>query len=286
MKIAIIGSNGQLGSDLVRELTLGGFEVVPLTHVDISIEDLSSAREILLNIKPDAILNTAAFHVVPKCEDDPLKAFQINSLGALNFSKISDELNAISLYYSTDYVFDGEKKSPYLESDRPNPLNIYASTKLNGEYYTLNYSKNGIVIRVSGIYGKVPCRAKGGNFITTMIKAAKEKPEVIVVGDEILTPTPTIEIARKTIEILKKNSFGLFHLTCEGQCSWYEFARVIFNTLNLNTPLKSCSVKDMPMLVKRPIYSVLENRIAKQLGISEMPYWKDALVKFLNENYL
>ena len=285
MKVAIIGSNGQLGSDLVKEFNLNGNEVIPLTHSDISIEDFNSSREVLLKIKPEVILNTAAFHVVPKCEDDPVKAFQVNSLGALNLSKISDELNAINLYYSTDYVFDGEKKSPYLENDKPNPLNVYASTKLNGEYYTLNYSKHGIVLRVSGIYGQVPCRAKGGNFITTMIKAAKEKPEVKVVNDEILTPTPTIEIAKKTKEIVQKKLAGLFHLTCEGQCSWYEFAEVIFSKLKLSTPLSQTSVKDMPMTVKRPTFSVLENKSAKEFGISIMPEWKEALISFLNQHY-
>ena len=285
MKVAIIGSNGQLGSDLVKEFNLNSNEVISLTHSDISIEDFNSSREVLLNIKPEVILNTAAFHVVPKCEDDPVKAFQVNSLGALNLSKISDELNAINLYYSTDYVFDGEKKSPYLESDKPNPLNVYASTKLNGEYYTLNYSKHGVVLRVSGIYGVVPCRAKGGNFITTMIKASKEKPEVKVVNDEVLTPTPTKEIAKKTKEIVQKKLTGLFHLTCEGQCSWYEFAEVIFSNLKLSTPLSQTSVKNMPMTVKRPTYSVLENKSVKEFGISIMPSWKEALISFLNQHY-
>ena len=285
MKVAIIGSNGQLGSDLVREFMLDGNEVVSLTHSHIKVEDLNSSRDVLLKIKPEAILNTAAFHVVPKCEEDPTKAYEVNSLGALNLAKIGDELNAVSLYFSTDYVFDGEKKSPYLESDRPNPLNVYASTKLNGEYYTLNYSKHGIVLRVSGIYGEVPCRAKGGNFITTMIKASKEKPEVKVVNDEILTPTPTKEIAKKTKEILQKKLRGLFHLTCEGQCSWYEFAEVIFSTLKLKKPLSSISVKDIPMTVNRPTYSVLENQSAKEFGISLMPEWREALISFLNQHY-
>jgi len=285
MKVAIIGSNGQLGSDLVKEFTQSGNDVVPLIHSDINVEDIQSVRKTLSNLKPEVILNTAAYHVVPKCEEDPNKAFQVNALGALNLAKISDELKAVNIYYSTDYVFDGKKMAPYVESDSPNPLNIYATTKLLGEYYTLNYSQKGVVLRISGIYGEVPCRAKGGNFITTMIKAAKEKPEVKVVNDEILTPTPTQSIAIKTMEILQKNPTGLFHLTCEGQCSWYEFAEVIFTTLKLTAPLSSISVKDIPMNVKRPTYSVLENQRAKQLSIPNMPRWKDALISFLNQNY-
>lgn len=285
MKVAIIGSNGQLGSDLVNEFSQLGSDVIPLTHSDIRVENIDSVRSILKDINPNIIMNTAAYHIVPKCEESPVKSYQINSLGALNVAKCSEELDAVNLYFSTDYVFDGAKLSPYLEIDRPNPLNIYASTKLLGEYHTLNYHNKSIVIRISGIYGKVPCRAKGGNFITTMIKVAKEKPEVKVVNDEILTPTPTSEIAKRTYDIIKSDSFGLFHLTCEGQCSWYEFAKIIFESLNLKTPLTSCSVKDNVMAVKRPTYSVLENRNAKQLGIRIMPHWNDALIKFLSEHY-
>jgi dTDP-4-dehydrorhamnose reductase len=285
MKIAIIGANGQLGSDLVKEFTFSGDEVFSLTHAEINVEDINSVHKILLSIKPEIIINTAAYHVVPKCEEQPIKAYEVNSLGALNIARVGNDLNAVNLYFSTDYVFDGEKKSPYLESDKPNPLNVYASTKLTGEYFTLNYSQNGIVLRVSGIYGDVPCRAKGGNFITTMIKASKEKPEVKVVYDEILTPTPTKEIAKKTKEIVQKKITGLFHLTCEGQCSWYEFAEVIFSELKLSAPLSQISVKDMPMTVKRPTYSVLENKSAKEFGISIMPEWKEALISFLNQHY-
>jgi dTDP-4-dehydrorhamnose reductase len=285
-KIAVIGSNGQLGSDLVWELASRGFEITGLTHDEIEVTNIDSVRKVLQSIKPAYILNTAAFHNVPKCEVDPLKAFNVNALGALNIARVSDELDSVNVYFSTDYVFDGSKKAPYIEQDAPNPLNIYASTKLLGEYYTLNYGQKGYVVRISGIYGAVPCRAKGGNFITTMIKFAKEKPEVKVVQDEVLSPTPTAEIAKKVIGIMQSNTFGLFHLTSEGQCSWYEFAEVIFQTLKLRTPLLPCSVKDFPSTIKRPFYSVLENKHAKDLGLAEMPHWKDSLMAFLESNYL
>jgi dTDP-4-dehydrorhamnose reductase len=286
MKVAILGSNGQLGSDLVKEFIDNNDEVIQLTHNDFQVEDYNSVHRVLASTKPGCILNTTAFHVVPQCEANPLKAFEVNALGSLNVAKVSDILGSINLYYSTDYVFDGKKRAPYLESDLPNPLNIYASTKLLGEYYTLNYSQKAIVLRVSGIYGRIPCRAKGGNFITTMLKVAKEKAEVKVVKDEILTPSPTKEIAKKTFEIVRAGANGLFHLTCEGECSWYEFARVIFETLHLKTTLIPCSVYDFPTNVKRPFYSVLENKKLKELRLHNMSYWKDALVTFLNENYL
>lgn len=283
--VVVIGANGQLGSDLVLEWQARGHAVVPLTHHEIEVESIDSVRSVLTNLKPGIVLNTAAFHNVPKCEEEPAKSYAVNALGALHIANVAEELGATDAYFSTDYVFDGEKRSPYVETDKPNPLNVYAGTKLLGEYHSLNYSSRGFVFRVSGIYGRVPCRAKGGNFITTMIRLAKEKPEVKVVQDEILTPTPTTAIASSAATILERGAPGLYHLTCEGECSWYQFARVIFDELRLTTPLLPTTVKDFPSPVKRPFYSVLENANMKAQGIPGMPHWKDSLTGFLRNAY-
>jgi dTDP-4-dehydrorhamnose reductase len=284
MKLAIIGANGQLGTDLQEVLSME-HEVVGLNHADIEITDIDSVKKVLSVIKPAVILNTAAYHIVPEAEKFPEKAFLINGIGVLNLAKICQELDIRLVHYSTDYVFDGEKQKPYIEDDLPNPLSVYANTKLSGEYFALNYCDRSYVIRVSGIYGRVPCRAKGGNFITTMIKLAKEKPEVRVVKDEILTPTPTHHIAKNTAALIRTDAFGLYHMSCEGEVSWYEFAKVIWETLQLKTPLYPASVKDFPLVVKRPFYSVLENKNLKMLGINEMPEWKDGLIRFLEGNF-
>jgi dTDP-4-dehydrorhamnose reductase len=286
MKVAIVGANGQLGSDLCKIFAESGHSVSPLTHEDIEIENIDSVAAVLGTIHPDVILNTAAFHVVPKCENEPGRSYEVNALGALNIARVSAQLGARPVYFSTDYVFDGAKHSPYEEKDSPNPLNVYAVTKLAGEYFTLNYSHRGIVIRVSGIYGKTPCRAKGGNFITTMLRLAKENQEVRVVRDEILTPTPTYHIALKTLSLLKRDGLGLFHLTCEGECSWYEFARTIFETMNIKTQVTASSVKDTPSPVRRPHYSVLQNSSFNHLTTERMPDWKEAVEEFLRSNYL
>src|SRR4030095_7875756 len=275
MKLAVIGANGQLGTDLTDVLAQE-HEVVALNHTDIEITDVDSVKAVLSSIRPAFVLNTAAYHIVPEAEKFPAKAFQINGIGAMNLAKVCQDLNIRLVHYSTDYVFDGKKQKPYTEDDLPNPLSVYANTKLSGEYFALNYCDTSYVIRVSGIYGKVPCRAKGGNFITTMIKLAKEKPEVRVVSDEVLTPTPTYHIAKNTAALIKTGAFGLYHMSCEGEVSWYEFAKVIWETLQLKTPLHSASVKDFPLVVKRPFYSVLENRNLNKLGINEMPGWKEA----------
>jgi len=282
MKIVIIGSNGQLGTDLMEVLTPGN-AVTGLSHRDIEITDIDKVQSVLGAIKPDIVINTAAYHVVPEAESFPDKAFSINGTGTLNLAKVCNNINARLLHYSTDYVFDGKKQKPYTESDLPNPLNVYATTKLAGEHFALNYCEQSYVVRVSGIYGKVPSRVKGGNFVTTMIKLAKEKPEVRVVDDEILTPTPTSAIAKNTAALINTDKFGLYHMSCEGECSWYEFAQVIWETLKIQTPLIAGKVKDFPAVVKRPFYSVLENTNLDKIGMNKMPDWKESLIKFLKQ---
>lgn len=285
MKIAIIGANGQLGTDLAEVLS-EEHEVIGLTHGDIEITDIDSVKKTIDSLKPDILLNTAAYHIVPEAEKFPDKAFLINGSATLNLARVCQDTNTRFLHYSTDYVFDGAKGSPYTEEDRPNPLNVYANTKLAGEYFAQNYCDQAYVVRVSGIYGRVPSRAKGGNFVSTMVKLAKEKPEVRVVNDEILTPTPTKEIARSTADLIKTDSFGLYHMSCEGEVSWYEFAREIWDFLKLETPLHKASVKDFPLVVKRPFYSVLENSALKKVGVGNLPDWKPALHQFLKSNYV
>ena len=284
MKFAIIGSNGQLGTDLYQVLSSKN-TVDGLTHSDIEITDIDNVSKVLSSLKPEVVLNTAAYNLVADAEKYPDKAFLINSIGTWNLAKICQHLQIALVHYSTDYVFDGSKRKPYSEADCPNPLNVYASSKLSGEYFARNYCDRSYVIRVSGIYGKVPCRGKGGNFITTMIKQAKEKKEVKVVDDEILTPTPTYSIAKNTAVLIESGNFGLYHMTCEGEVSWYQFAKVIWETLGLETPLSPASVKDFPLVVKRPFYSVLENKNLRTLGIDQMPHWKDALLNFLREEF-
>jgi len=284
MKLAIIGSNGQLGTDLC-EVLANQHEVKGLTHADIEITNIDSARNVLSSIKPQIVLNTAAFNLVPQAEQTPDKAFQINGVGPLNLAKVCNDLKITLVHYSTDYVFDGKKQKPYTENDCPCPLNVYGSTKLAGEYFAVNYSARTFVIRVSGIYGKVPSRGKGENFITAILRQAREKGEVKVVNDEVLTPTPTLAIAKNTGALINTDAYGLYHMSCEGECSWYEFAKLIWEAQRIKTPLLPASVKDFPSLVKRPSYSVLENKNLSLLGINQMPDWRDSLLGFLKKDH-
>jgi dTDP-4-dehydrorhamnose reductase len=280
LKIAVIGANGQLGSELRKKFE-EKHEVVGLTHGDIEITNIDNVKTVMSGIKPDILVNTAAYHNMPECEKNPEISFQVNAVGALNLAKTATDMGSVLVHYSTDYVFDGEKREPYVEKDLTNPLNIYAMTKLNGEILIKNYCNRYFVIRISGIYGKTVCRAKGNNFITTMQKAAKEREVVKVVNDEILTPTPVFEVAKNTLRLIETEGFGLYHMTCEGQCSWFEFAGVIFKELKLETPLISCTSEEFPSEIKRPSYSVLENHKLKSVNLNQMSHWKDALITYL-----
>ena len=283
MKIAVIGANGQLGSQIVDKFSEKN-QVFPLTHDRMEIVDRARSEDILREIKPDVVINTAAFHNVPLCEKEPLRAFEVNALGALNLAQLSETLRFKLVHYSTDYVFDGQKTAPYTEDDKTNPLNIYAFTKRDGEDLIRNNSCNYYILRISGIYGRVPCRAKGGNFITTMKKAARERDLVKVVDDEILTPTSVEAIAKNTELLIQQDTFGTYHMTCQGSCSWFGFARVIFEKLKLRTSLIPCKSLEFPSSVKRPMYSVLENKNLRAIALDKMPHWQDTLIEFLENN--
>jgi len=283
MRIAIIGANGQLGSDVTSVLKENGYDVSELTHNEIEISNIDCVDVVLKDIKPDVVVNTAAFHNVPRCEEEPEKAFLVNGVGTMNLARISNDIDATLIHISTDYVFDGEKKSPYVEIDPPAPLNVYGNTKLSGEYFIRAIANKYYILRVSGLYGENPCRAKGGyNFVELMLKKAKEQDEVRVVNDEFLTPTFTKEVARQISKMLKKMpGYGLYHATAEGSCSWYEFAQAIFEITDTEVNLKEAAPGEFASGVKRPKYSVLENYNLKKAGINIFKHWKESLEEYI-----
>jgi dTDP-4-dehydrorhamnose reductase len=283
MKTAVIGSNGQLGSDVCSEFSKNGFEVIKLNHADIEVSDIDSVSAVLKNIKPDIVINTAAMHNVEKCEADPVKSFTVNGNGARNLAVICNETGSVLVHISTDYVFDGLKNAPYTETDNTSPLNVYGNTKVSGEMFIKSVSEKYFIARTSGIYGLNPCRAKGGlNFVELMLKLANEKPELRVVDDEILTPTSTKEIARQLVRLVKTGSYGLYHATAGGNCSWFEFAEKIFAFSGLKPVLKRALPGEFPMKVPRPKYSVLENSGLKNAGINIFKSWDEALKEYLS----
>ena len=282
MKIAVVGANGQLGSDLVAAFSENGDAVCGLTHTNIEISDLHSVSHALVDVRPEVIVNTAAMHHVENCEREPEKAFAVNALGPRNLALVARDLGAVLLHVSTDYVFDGSKGSPYLEEDKPLPLNAYGITKLAGEHFVRATTTKQFVIRTSGLYGKSPCRAKGGlNFIELMLKLARERSEVRVVDSEVVTPTSTTELAQQMVRLSRSDCYGLYHATAEGSCSWYEFAREIFAITDTPVRLKVAVPDEFPSKVARPKYSVLENRALKNRGLNAFKPWQEALHKYL-----
>ncbi len=282
MKVAVIGANGQLGSDLVIAFSESNDAVSGLTHADIEISDLASVSRVLERIRPQVIVNTAAMHHVENCEREPEKSFAVNALGPRNVALAARDLGAVLLHVSTDYVYDGSKGSPYLEEDNPRPLNAYGITKLAGEHFVRATTAKHFVIRTSGLYGKSPCRAKGGlNFIELMLKLAKERGEVRVVDNEVVSPTSTAELAEQIVRLSHSDCYGLYHATAEGSCSWHEFAREIFAVTDTPVRLKVAAPDEFPAKVARPKYSVLENRALKSRGLNAFKPWQDGLHKYL-----
>ncbi len=282
MKIAVIGANGQLGTDLVSAFTANGDLVHGLTHSEIEISNPDSASAVIDGIRPDVVVNTAAMHHVENCERKPAKALEVNALGARNLAVAARNSGAVLMHVSTDYVFDGAKGQPYVEDDNPLPLNAYGISKLAGEHFVRATTERYFVIRSSGLYGTSLCRAKGGlNFVELMLKLAKDRGEVKVVDSEFVTPTSTAELAQQIVRLSRSDAYGLYHATAEGSCSWYEFAREIFEATNTAVRLNVAGQNEFPAKVPRPKYSVLENRALKSRGLNVFKPWQDGLHAYL-----
>jgi len=282
MNIVVIGSNGQLGSDVVRAFADQGDEVCTLTHADIELSDLESVVTCLRSQEPDVVVNTAAMHHVENCEQQPIKAYAVNAIGARNLATVTRDLGVVLVHVSTDYVFDGKKGKPYVEDDAPLPLNVYGNSKLAGEYLVRTLNPKHFVLRTSALYGKHPCRAKGGqNFVDLMLRLARERGHVRVVDDEFVSPTATVDVARQILALSRCDAYGLYHATAEDSCSWYEFAREIFSLADVDVKLEVASSAEFPCKVPRPHYSVLENRELKAQGLSLFEPWQEGLRNYL-----
>jgi dTDP-4-dehydrorhamnose reductase len=282
-KIAVVGGNGQLGHDVV-EAFAGNGEVCALTHQDLELSELESVATCLGAIHPDVVVNTAAMHHVENCERDPQQAYAVNAVGARNLAQVSQNLGAILIHISTDYVFDGRKGSPYTEDDLPLPLSVYGNSKLAGEYYVRSGNPKHIVLRTSALYGRQPCRAKGGsNFVDLMLRLGRERGEVRVVASETVSPTSTRELARQIVALSAAGAYGLFHATAEGSCSWHEFACEIFAAAGFPVRCLAAGPNEFPAKVPRPAYSVLENAKLKQAGLNRFRHWREELHAHLEQ---
>lgn len=280
MKVLLIGANGQLGTDIRRLWSEAGDHIVPAVRPQFDVTDAAVVESTIAGVRPDLVINTAAYHRVEECEIQSAKAFQVNATAVRDLAAICARNEAAFVHFSTDYVFGGERSAPWLETDRPNPLNVYGVSKLAGEYMAMNAAERVFVVRTCGLFGHAGSSGKGGNFVETMLRKAAAGEAIRVVNDQVLTPTATADLARVLRQLVQTNAFGLYHLTCEGQCSWYEFTQGILELAGLKADLSPVSSAAFASPVKRPGYSVLSKQKLGTLGLS-MPHWRDALAGYL-----
>jgi len=284
LKIALIGSDGQLGTDIIKHFKDKGSDITGLTISDIDVCDKNICNDVLFRIKPNLIINTAAFHQVDICEDEVAMAFEVNVGGLKNLAEIALSIDAALMHFSTDFVFGGyEKSTPFTEDDCPAPVSVYGISKLAGEYVLGYMMKKYYLLRVCGLYGHAGSMGKGYNFVELMIRLANEGKEIKVVDDQVLTPTSTKDIAEKLYELIHSGKYGLYHMTNSGSCSWYEFACEIFKQAGLSPNISPTTSDAFASKAKRPAYSVLDNKNLRAAGLVDLRPWKESLADYIKE---
>lgn len=281
MRIALTGQTGQLGTDFC---SLFGDSVVPLSRPDFDLADDDAIRRCLDEAQPDLVINTAAYNLVDRAEDEPELAFRINSLAPRTLAIWCAERNLPLVHFSSDYVFglDADRTVPYSEEDVPGPLNAYAASKLQGEYFVRSLCPLHFVVRTCGLFGIAGSRGAGkGNFIETMLRLGAERDELTVVNDQHCTPTSTADLAAAVAELVQTDRFGLYHATNSGSTTWHELASYVLQSAGLTTVVRPISSTEFGAKARRPGYSVLDcGKLEAVLG-RPMPDWRDAVDCYL-----
>jgi dTDP-4-dehydrorhamnose reductase len=281
VKTLVIGSSGQLGQDLMRTF---GEQTVGLTHADVDVTDGIGVSRIVREQQPDWVVNTAAFHRVDDCELNPTLAFAVNAVGTANVARAATEIGAGVVFFSTDYVFGGEgrpRHDPHTESSKPDPRNVYGVSKLAGEQLVMNANPRHLVIRSAGLYGTATSR-KGWTFPELMVSKGRSDGWVKVVTDQALSPTSTRDLAEATRTLMEREARGLFHLTNEGECSWYEFAQATFDITGIAVNMEPATTVTGERRARRPAYSALVSERLAEVGVPPLQPWRDALEQYLH----
>lgn len=285
MIIAVLGANGQLGSDLVHVAKeFRDIETLALTRKDLDVCDLASIPKVLAERKFDALVNCTSYHKTDEVEGRATEAFQINTHAVRALAKTCKALGARLVHFSTDYVFDGEGTRPYAETDPACPVNVYGASKLLGEKFALREHPDGTLIaRVASLFGVAGSSGKGGNFVETILRKAKESGEVRVVNDVTMSPTSTADAARVILTLLEKDApAGIYHVVNSGSATWHEFARRMIEEAGIKARVAPVTSEEYPTAAIRPSYSALDNRKAAEI-VGEIPDWSDALHRYLAE---
>ena len=284
-RVLVTGKNGQLGLSIAK--IAQDYPQYDMTFVGRDQLDLSQSQKIIEYFQSktfNVIINCAAHTAVDKAESDPEIAIQVNYLAVKQMAKIAKDQNAILIHISTDYVFNGKNHKPYVETDPVDPINLYGQTKLKGEQSIYIIQPKGMVIRTSWLYSEF-----GDNFVKTMLRLGKERENLDVIYDQVGSPTFAGDLAKAIFDMLSrsfqfgKESLQTFHFSNEGICSWYDFAKTIFELSNIHCRVNPIETKDYPTPAKRPHYSVLNKLKIRQGYMLEISYWKDSLATCLNE---
>ena len=276
MKILITGANGQLGRELANQYKdIKGIDLILAKREDLDITNLHNVYSFINENKPDVIINCAAHTAVDKCETEIELAYKINTIGPKNLASAANEIGAEIVQVSTDYVFDGNTDKALTEFDCVNPQTVYGKTKLEGEILVKNHNPKHYIIRTAWLYGD------GNNFVKTMIKLSQTNKTMKVVNDQKGTPTSTVDLARVIIKLVGDKNYGLFHCTCKGECTWYEFTKEIFRIKGIDTEVSPCSTDEFPRPAKRPEYSVLRNYMLELTTGDITRNWKEAIGEYL-----
>lgn len=281
MRIIIIGSTGQLGQDLIRVFDPNA---VGLSHQDIDVTDGLGVAAAVRSLQPDWIVNTAAFHQVDNCELNPTLAFAVNTLGAANVARAAAEVNAGVVFFSTDYVFGGERwerEHPHNEHDHPQPQNVYGVSKWAGERLVMQNNPRHLIVRSAGLYGTATSR-KGWTFPELMINKARAGETLRVVDDQVTSPTFTADLAHKVKELIEHDTTGLFHVANAGECSWFELACATLEYAGLSTSIEPITTAKSQRRAQRPAYSALTSIRLQECGMDPLRPWQEALKEYLH----
>ena len=285
MRILLLGGSGQLGSDLIR--CNPGHEILSPTHAELDVTDAERIRQTIHALRPQLVINCAAFHNVPLCEERPEQAFRVNCIAMRDLAAACEMAGAVLITFSSDYVFGGEKRSPYAEDDLPLPVQVYGITRLAGEHAALAAAPTrAVIVRTCGLYGAAGARSKGGNFVDGRVADARAGKTIKMATDQTVGPTWTGDLAGAVHALAAHPALtaGIYHLTNEGECTWYELTKAIIKILGLPDNVVAVDLGGRSGAMRRPLYSVLANNRARALGIT-LPHWHDALERYLRGKY-
>jgi dTDP-4-dehydrorhamnose reductase len=282
VRYAVLGAAGQLGRDLCPRLP-GAVVALARDRADLTRPD--ALRAVLDEIGPDVVVNCAAYNYVDRAESEPPAAFAVNAWGVRNLARWCRDRGRLLVHFTSDYVFglDESRRTPWAEADPPGPVSVYGLSKLAGEYLVRSTCPAHLVLRTCGLYGVWGSGGKGGNFVETMLRLAREGKPPRVVADQVCTPSYTADVADATVALLTAGKRGLYHVTNAGACSWHEFARAIFELAGVSAGLSAITSEEYGAAARRPAYSVLAPAALTAAGLAPPRPWREALAAYLGE---